>query len=71
MNIILYSTGCPKCHILETKLKQHNLSYTIIDDIDIMQSKGFMTVPVLEVNNIIMDFTTAIKWINEYDKKGR
>jgi len=68
MNVILYTTHCPKCRILESKLKQKNIPYKTIEDVEIIKQKGFITVPMLEVENTIMDFTTANKWINEYRK---
>jgi glutaredoxin len=63
--IILYSTGSPKCKVLEAKLKQKNIQYTEINDMDVMVSKGFLTVPVLQVDGNIIDFTAANKWVNE------
>ena len=33
MNVILYSTHCPKCCVLEKKLKQKNISYDEVNDI--------------------------------------
>lgn len=63
--IILYSTGCPKCKVLEAKLKQKGIEYEHIDNIDVMTEKGFMSVPMLEVNGNVMDFVTANNWINE------
>ena len=70
MEIILYSTHCPKCNILEQKLKTKNIDYQEITDVDTMTSKGFQQVQILEVNVKIMDFVSANKWINEYDAKG-
>lgn len=64
MSIVLYSTHCPKCNVLEKKLKQKNIDYEEINDINIMQEKGYMSVPVLEVDGESMDFSTANKWIN-------
>lgn len=64
-NIILYTTFCPKCKVLEAKLKQKGVEYTEVTDIDIMTEKGFMSVPVLEVDGAAMDFNAANKWINE------
>lgn len=71
MEIILYTTHCPKCRILETKLRQKNISYTEITDIDLMKSKGFLSAPMLEVKtadptstSTIMEFGDAIKWVN-------
>ncbi len=64
MQIILYSTHCPKCNVLEKKLKQKNIPYEEINDIEIMKEKGYLTVPVLEVDGTSMDFKTASDWIN-------
>lgn len=66
-NIILYSTNCPKCNVLEAKLKQKNIVHEICTDTDIMQSKGMMSAPALEVNGELMDFGTAVKWVNSQE----
>jgi glutaredoxin len=65
MKVILYSTGCPKCKILTQKLNNKNIKYDVVDDVDIMLSKGFETVPMLEVDGNVLDFMNANKWINE------
>lgn len=62
--IILYSTGCPKCRILETKLSQKNIDYEVNNDVDLMQEKGFTTLPMLDIDGKIMDFGNAVKWVN-------
>ncbi len=62
--ITLYTTHCPKCVVLEKKLNQKQIEFDICDDIEIMEQKGFMTAPMLEVNNDIMDFGKAVEWIN-------
>lgn len=63
--IILYSTHCPKCTILEKKLNQANIEYEICDDTNIMIDKGFDFLPMLEVDGKIMGFKEAVDWINE------
>lgn len=63
MNVILYSTKCPKCNVLETKLKEKNISYKEVNDIGIMQAKGFEFMPMLEVDNIVYNFKEAVEWI--------
>lgn len=63
--IILYTTFCPKCKVLEAKLKQKDITYKEITDMDIMTEKGFMSVPILEVNGVNLNFTQANTWINE------
>ena len=65
MKVILYSTGCPKCKVLKAKLDSKEISYDIISDKSVMINKGIETVPVLEVNGNVMDFKTAVDWINE------
>lgn len=64
--IILYSTNCPKCKILEQKLKSNNIEYVEFTDVDKMIEMGFSMMPMLEVDGVVMDFTTANKWINEF-----
>lgn len=61
----LYSNGCPRCDILEKKLKDKGVDYKHITDIDYMMELGFKDVPKLEVDGEIMDFGAAIKWTND------
>lgn len=65
MNIILYSTGCPKCNILKKKLADAHMEYTVVEDVDVMLSKGLKDVPWLEVDGNLMNFADSSKWINE------
>lgn len=64
--IILYTTHCPKCRILEQKLKAKNIEYIEFTDVDKMIKMGFSMMPMLEVDGVIMDFAIANKWINEF-----
>lgn len=64
LTVILYSTHCPKCSVLEKKLKQKNISYEEVNDIETMKEKGYLSVPILEVDGVSMDFKTASDWIN-------
>lgn len=68
MKIVLYSTHCPKCNVLETKLNNLNVDYKVETDIEIMQEKGFMSAPMLEVEGKIMNFRDAVRWVNEMEK---
>lgn len=67
MNVILYSTHCPKCKILEKKLTGSNIEYKINTDIEEMQDKGYLSLPVLEVDGDVKDFSAAISWINKLE----
>lgn len=63
MEVILYSTNCPRCAVLEKKLTSANIKYSIINDADLMIEKGFTSVPMLEVDGNIMDFKSAVEWL--------
>ena len=60
----LYTIDCPKCKVLEMKLDQKNIEYEKIKDIDIMKSLGIMTAPVLGVDDKLLMFADAVKYIN-------
>lgn len=62
--IYLYSTGCPKCVVLENKLKAKKVNYTKIMDINELAKKGFYSIPVLVVENNVFNFEEAVKWVN-------
>ena len=62
---ILYTTHCPKCNVLKKKLESKNIEFKICEDVDLMLSKGIQQAPYLEVDNELMNFSNAIKWVNE------
>lgn len=64
MEIILYTTHCPKCNILKAKLDEKNISYTECDNVEFMKDMGVTTVPVLNVNNELLGFKAAVDWVN-------
>ena len=65
MDVTLYTTGCPKCMVLESKLDSKNIDYAKETDADKMIELGFSSAPMLKVDDELMDFGKAIKWINE------
>lgn len=67
MNVVLYSTGCAKCKVLEAKLNMKKIEYNVVTDVSVMESKGFMSVPMLEINGEVMDFKKANDWIKNYE----
>lgn len=52
------------CNVLEKKLIQKNITFEEINDVDIMKSKGILSVPVLEVDGNVMNFKEAVNWVN-------
>lgn len=65
MSVVLYSTHCPKCKVLESKLKQNNINYEEVNDVELMVQKGFTTAPVLEVDGVVYSYKEAVEWIKE------
>lgn len=65
MNVVFYSTHCPKCKVLELKLKQKNINFEENNDVELMLQKGFKSAPVLEVDGVVYNFKEAVEWIGE------
>lgn len=64
-NVVLYTIDCPKCKVLEQKLKSKNIKYKTFTDVNEMIRKGLSTMPMLEVDGNILSFSEAVKWVNE------
>lgn len=62
--VILYSTGCPKCRVLQTKLGQKKIKYEEITSIEEMEKLGIYSVPVLSIDGKLLEFSEAVKYIN-------
>ena len=68
MNIKFYSNNCPQCKILQEKLNRNKIQYDHITDINLMIDMGMTTMPMLEVDGIMMIFSEAIKWVNSIEQ---
>ena len=64
MKVILYSTHCPRCNILAQKLKDKNVEFEEVNDIEIMEEKGIRVAPMMELDGEMMDYGAAVKWVN-------
>ena len=64
--IVLYTTHCPKCRVLEKKLSDKNLKFEICQDVQVMKSLQISSVPMLSANGELMDFYNAVKFVNNY-----
>lgn len=63
--VVLYSTGCPKCKVLEKKLDMKGIQYQKNNSVMEMVSLGITQVPVLQVEGMLLDFAEATTWINQ------
>jgi len=64
MIAVLYTTHCPKCRVVELKLKQKGINYVEVDDLEKMKELGLMSAPYLKVEEKLMGFADAIQYIN-------
>lgn len=63
-DVTLFTTHCPKCEVLASKLKTRNIPYTIVDNTDELIALGFTQSPMLKVSDQTFGFVDAIKWVN-------
>lgn len=65
MDIVLYSTGCPKCKVLKQKLDSKSIHYTENNSVDEMLALGITQAPMLSVNGELLAFQKANEWVNQ------
>jgi glutaredoxin-related protein len=49
MSINFYTIHCPKCDVLEKKLNNKNIKYTLITDVGVMQQKDLPSLVVKQM----------------------
>lgn len=68
MKVDLYTTHCPRCLVLEEKLKQKNILYTEHTNTEEMINLNYSLVPVLIVDNEQYSFGEAVQWVNSLEE---
>lgn len=63
--VVLYSTGCPRCEMLEKLLNDKGITYELCTDEKEIIKKGFETVPMLEVDGEVMNYKDAVKFVQD------
>lgn len=62
--IKMYTIECPKCMVLEKKLIAKGIEFTKVMDTKVFEELGIDLFPMLEVDGELLDFSNAIKYIN-------
>ena len=63
--VTFYSTNCPKCKVLETKLKQKEINFTTCTNVDEMLTHGIKAAPALGLEDgTVLNFGDAVRWVN-------
>lgn len=63
--IILYSTGCPRCNVLKSKLSDKEIEYSEVASVEEMKTLGITEVPILSIDGQMYDFKSAVEWVNK------
>ena len=63
MKVILYSTECPQCNILKEMLQKKNIIFQIENNIEKMKELGFSSLPMLSIDNKILNFKEAFNFL--------
>ena len=67
--ITLYSTGCPKCKVVKSKLEALNINYRLVEDIDEINvyadSYDIHEAPFMVVDGNIMLFKDILRFLKE------
>lgn len=64
MDIVLYSTHCPRCTVLEKKLEAKGIKFEVETSVDDMLALGITQVPMLRVDDKLLNFAEANTWVN-------
>ena len=65
-SIKVYSSiSCPKCRMLKMTLQQKGIEYEEITDVNVMASLNIKNLPMLGVNDTLLNLPQAMKWIQE------
>lgn len=69
-SVTIYSTGCPRCKVLIRKLQDNKVTFSICDDISIMENKGIVSVPMLEWKGQLYNFSESVQLVNRGELSG-
>lgn len=68
--ITVYSLpSCGQCKVLKMKLESKGISFEEIQDIEVLEEKGIMAVPVLDIDGEQYTGVAAMKLVNEMEAK--
>lgn len=68
MKVDLYTTHCPRCLVLEEKLKQKNIPYIEHTNTEEMINLNYSIVPILIVDDEQYSFGEAVQWVNSLEE---
>lgn len=68
--VILYTSGCGKCIVLQRKLEDAGIPFKKETDLNKLSKNGILNLPILEVNGEMYNFSRALKFIQGEKEKN-
>ena len=65
MGVILYTTNCPQCMMLEGALKNKKVPFQTVYGEEEIIKRGYRSAPILEHDGKTMSFAEAVRWVNQ------
>lgn len=62
--VVLYTIDCPACKVLESKLQSKGIEYEKNTSEQAIKDLGFTTAPLLQVDDKILVFAEAVKYLS-------
>lgn len=68
--VVLYSNHCPLCNRLKEVLDNAGVDYEEVNDIPTMEALGIDRTPMLKVDNELLKYAAALKWVEQRGYNG-
>ena len=65
MVTVYTSPTCGRCKVLKMKLAQAGIEFEECQDVERMQAMGVESLPMLAMDNRLLTFEEAVKYLNE------
>lgn len=65
--VILYTTGCPSCIVLEKKMNDKKIDFEKVFDMEELKKLNKTYFPILKVGENLFEFREAIDWVNKQE----
>lgn len=63
LKMIVYTTHCPVCVVVENLLKEKKIPFEEVTDVEIMKEKGITSVPVIEESGVSYVGSEAVQYV--------
>lgn len=65
--ITVFSNNCPRCKILEKKLKDEGVEFKVENNFSRVIAKGFRSAPVVEIGDVMYTYEEVMQSWEEID----